>query len=1109
MKAKILMAAILSWPFFSIGAPAKSVDILVNECAAELETAIASARDLGNICLAARLAAKKSNNLQLKTIAIAAEYVSSITKGKVDKIHFERFKKVLLELYKKPELISEAISLVGMQLSLANGSTTEAGVLVADLKLYAGKYNDQIHKLAKIDLKNIEARYSQKINENQRASELYDEAWILAKESHSEDRDPTKIISTLSYFCNFLQETGQRKKLRNLIRDAMGIEVSTEKDLHYAFLALTILEQLQSTFESDEDAENSIQIAENIVNNSEKRFDENSIITRRLRRALAAIYIYANEPEKSENTYKINFRFAQELLHRKHLDKAVSVTNITQANWPPVDIVVSITDLANLYKITDRPGDAIPMYFQALQLAELAFGKSSTEVAEIYLDLSKCYQEIGDVAAATRLSEIAYSIYGKKSHINSADIFDARLNLAKLYHSSKRTNAAISLLELNLQEISRKFGKASPERINTLLEIGSLLYTQEEYGLSAKNIKEAIDLIETHGLDVDVAYPTIMLATAISEGGKKNFDEAALVIRKAISNISKHNAGDSPALIALYSDLALYMSYKGGYSDEVDHLIAKVWKYIDFNDNDRKNSDTRIGMAAISLRLQRLQDVPSRESLEQSVYLAQRLRAEDTGAALRQAIVKLSSGDQFLINAFDKNDLLKKQIGQLEYELVKNVISIRPEKREILTKRLESLRKQQKANDHVIDVKTKDYSEYLKNQPIELNELQGLLQQDEAVVIYRVLDNHLHTWLVKKSDGMMHSQYVPSLQSQIGRASESLKSTGQIPVPNVTLLHDLYGILFSALEEKLDGISHVYVVPDGNIAILPHSVLVSSLPSATDANNFRKIDWLVRRFSFSYLPQVSSLKVIRGLKPSSTKSADFFGIGDPALSEDGTATQRGHASEKNGAVSRSQIIKDLGRIPDTGLELSSMAQLYEAKRISLYLGDDASEKSLRSVNLRQFSTIAFATHGVLPGEIGDNVEAGLIFTPGSENDESNDGFLGASDISLLKLNADFIVLSACNTGVPDMMPGRMPSSYGLSKPFFHAGARSILATLWSIDSEATSLLTTSILRNYEQSTTKNRAAALRNSILKMIEYSSNLEFSNPYFWGAFILIGEK
>src|SRR5215469_12426262 len=161
----------------------------------------------------------------------------------------------------------------------------------------------------------------------------------------------------------------------------------------------------------------------------------------------------------------------------------------------------------------------------------------------------------------------------------------------------------------------------------------------------------------------------------------------------------------------------------------------------------------------------------------------------------------------------------------------------------------------------------------------------------------------------------------------------------------------------------------------------------------------------------------------------------------------------------SGTVADADAVRALPALPETADELRSIARLLGASDTDVLLGERASEPVLRQTPLDDYRVVEFATHGLLAGDLPGLAEPALVLTPPPKAAPDNDGLLTASEIATLKFNADWVVLSACNTAGADETPDAGGLS-GLAKAFFYAGARSVLVSHWSVPSAATVALIT-------------------------------------------------
>jgi CHAT domain-containing protein len=174
------------------------------------------------------------------------------------------------------------------------------------------------------------------------------------------------------------------------------------------------------------------------------------------------------------------------------------------------------------------------------------------------------------------------------------------------------------------------------------------------------------------------------------------------------------------------------------------------------------------------------------------------------------------------------------------------------------------------------------------------------------------------------------------------------------------------------------------------------------------------------------------------------------------------------------------------------------------------LGSAATETTVKALSdqgrLASYRVVHFATHGLLAGEtesVGSGAEPALLLTPPDEATQADDGLLTASEVAHLKLNAQWVVLSACNTA-GGAKAGAQPLS-GLARAFFYAGARSLLVSHWYVDSDAAVKLVTGTFARAKLNPSEGRAEAVRRAMLALIDSSGG---AHPATWAPFVVVGE-
>jgi len=272
----------------------------------------------------------------------------------------------------------------------------------------------------------------------------------------------------------------------------------------------------------------------------------------------------------------------------------------------------------------------------------------------------------------------------------------------------------------------------------------------------------------------------------------------------------------------------------------------------------------------------------------------------------------------------------------------------------------------------------------------------------------------------------------------------------------------------------------------------------------------------------SILPSVLSLRILRTPNGIAKAPKPFVGFADPVFSADeikmantdSDTIYRKPSSKsraftdywKGAGVDRNLLSSALPRLPETADEVRTIGEKLGASRNDIYLRQDASEKTVKALKLSDYRVIYFATHGLVAGDVKGLAEPALVLTIPAKSTSVDDGLLTASEVAQLSLNADWVVLSACNT-ISGEKPGAEALS-GLARAFFYGGARALLVSHWAVDSKAATLLTTSTFDILQSDPAVGRAEALRRAMLGYLGDSSDPQKAYPAFWGPFAIIGE-
>jgi len=390
-------------------------------------------------------------------------------------------------------------------------------------------------------------------------------------------------------------------------------------------------------------------------------------------------------------------------------------------------------------------------------------------------------------------------------------------------------------------------------------------------------------------------------------------------------------------------------------------------------------------------------------------------------------------------------------------------------------------------------------------QPLSAEEARTLLAPGEGLVAFAATDETLYAWFAKKEtiswqaidiSRVELARRVAHLRSAVDlgasaptgvsgecalRGRQSWLSDRPFDLCAARQLHDL---LLGGFD--LDGVSELIVVADGPLQQMPFSLLVlGEHPDGTPR-------WLVEDRAIVALPTTSSLRALR--QDTRTSASDdrrpFLGFAPVTF---------------DGPGEGSPLRATLTDLPATGDEVRFLAGVLGAGADGAILGDAASETKVKSMALDRYRVISFATHGLLSSE-SEEVTGGAVREPALvlRAGSGEDGLLTSSEVATLRLDADWVLLSGCNTAGGDGDDARGLS--GLARAFFFAGARSLLVSHWSVDDNAAMELMIETVSRDAGSQSRGRAQSLRQAQLTVM---NNPDHAHPLFWAPFDLVGDS
>jgi CHAT domain-containing protein len=455
------------------------------------------------------------------------------------------------------------------------------------------------------------------------------------------------------------------------------------------------------------------------------------------------------------------------------------------------------------------------------------------------------------------------------------------------------------------------------------------------------------------------------------------------------------------------------------------------------------------------------------------------------------------------------------------------------------------------------------YTDFIKPKPVSAPDLQKVLRSGEALFSIYTIDDKTFVWAIPQQ-GRILFHAAPLGRKELEKNVKDLRKSldanpttlGDIPDFDTALAYHLYAELLKPVEMAWKSATDLIVVTSGPLGQIPLDLLPTDpvnprVEKDLLFSRYRSIPWLIRKVSVTSVPSVSSLVSLRTIPAGDPKRKAFIGFGDPVFSksqmaqmpsqsastdtliekEKGTMSLiasrgmkvkvRGIRISEKGNLDKEEIISSqlsqLQRLPDTAEEIRSIAQVLNADMArDVFLGKEATKHRIKTMDLTDRKIIAFATHALVPGDLDGLDEPALALSSPEVTGEKEDGLLTMGEILKLKLNADWVILSACNSGASNGAGQEAVS--GLGKAFFYAGTRSLLVSLWPVETTSARKLVTGIFKVQKTDDTLSRSQALRESMLQLMNDESFVDettgkivasYAHPLFWAPFTIVGES
>jgi CHAT domain-containing protein len=750
---------------------------------------------------------------------------------------------------------------------------------------------------------------------------------------------------------------------------------------------------------------------------------------------------------------------------------------------------------------------------KALQLSLDSFGSGSTEVGRSLIMLAGIVNEQGRHAEAVLLAEAA-----KKSAVDGGAPNDS----------------------IVMAQARRALGTA--------------LVADAKYA----SANTAFEEMRT-GIQGDPALAKTFLAgdldwvLAMLKTNKAN--QAELMASQMLSRIEKSADKNSPRLAMARAFEASALQTQGKWQEASSAYKQSIPILIDQTRNDAENDTSSMrqqqrmtflleSYLAVLAKTAKFEPAQAAAAAAESFTIADLARGSGVQRALTASAARANIKDPKLAALARNEQDLQRRINTLS-ELLTGLLSASPDQQlpgvqakirsdiVVFKSEREKIKKE-------IEKEYPDYAELVEPKLATVARTQKLLRSDEVLVSWYFGDQVGYVWSISKQ-GPTQFIEIPIGRSQMAKQvtqlrkslDPSVSTVDEIPPFDIAAAHQLYQQILEPVAASLQGKKVLLVVPHAELGQLPLSVLVTKAsPQPAKAGipfaGYKSTPWLARDIAIAQIPSVTALTALRNLPEGDANRKSFVGFGDPYFS----AAQQKSADKvmkptqlatrgmplklrnapKTSGVSSAELAL-LPRLPDTSDEIQDIARAVGASSGDIYLHKQASVKQVMGMDLSDRKVVMFSTHGLVPGELNGLTQPALALSSPEVTGDTDDGLLTMDMVLTLKLNADWVVLSACNTASGEGAGSEAVS--GLGRAFFFAGAKALLVSNWPVDSAASRGLMTDLFKRQQSDKTLAKSEALRQAMLGQIDQGGMGEgkamkysYAHPLFWAPFVVVGD-
>ena len=781
------------------------------------------------------------------------------------------------------------------------------------------------------------------------------------------------------------------------------------------------------------------------------------------------------------------------------------------ADWVPNRVSYYVTRLSSSLVEQGRLQEAeLVLRERLLEDLERLDTSRAQIVARLLQALGNVYLRAGRPDDALSLAHLSCEI-GDRLKLGWGTVSGGRVSCVNLQAEAHLAQRRFTAARALYNEIKTNFGRVNPLGYVSWIRndpdrLLTEILTGPEQGTAA--------VIDEH------------LASLTANLGSKHYRTAET---KALKAAYLARTGDPAAALPLFREAFSVMTSRSRQSDDEDRsLVRQRFIYLAEIYLDAL-AETLVPGSSVAL-------------IDEALRVAAVARAQRVAAAVSAGISRAAIGDPDLAELARREQDAQRQIKAL-YGLLAQAALRGGSQAAVsgLRAQIDGLRTARAVIVEDLEARFPDYAALINPKVPGHQAIQRALGSDEALVSFYFTERRGLVFVVPKS-GPVTLVDTPLTRSVLAEHVRHLRvalepdaaTVGGIPAFDVGAAWALYCDLLHPARPVLDGAERLIVVNHAILGQLPLAVLPTEKPDAAADNEllfaeYRKVPWLARRWSTAVVPSEASFIAGRSVPASPRTRRELVAFGDPAFApgqpegiEEASAVShetRGLRLRRRSTPATLDLrragLPDLPPLPDTRDEVEAIAVVLGANLAEdVFVGRSASEGRVKSSDLSDRRIVVFATHGLVPGDLDGLNQPALALSAPQFDRSGEDGLLTLSEILSLRLDADLVVLSACNTGSGDGAGAEAIS--GLARGFLYAGARSILVSGWPVETSSARLLTTTLFERQKKDHSAWRDALRRASlhlvdegVYRLADGRAAYSYAHPLFWAPFFVVGDS